>query len=326
MDLNNDNNILSIDKCFIILDINLDDIELTKINHDFLRKKYHKMALKWHPDKNKNMDQNYVKERFQEINQAYEYLCKELDLINNNNINANFVSLDTNIYVNLLTLFISSIIEGNYKDTLVILIKEIITSSKDYLHTILKNKFDSLDKDNILEIYRFLYKYKDILNINNDILDFVSLQIKEKYKNNQIIILNPTIDDIINNNIYKLYVDNNLYLVPLWHNELYFDNPNDKDNDLIVLCQPELDENIIIDENNNINYNLFIKFDKIELLDKPYIDFNIGNKYFKIPIQKLNIKKEQYYTLKNQGISRLIENDIYNVNLRNDIIIKVIFI
>ena len=34
------------------LDISLDDVELTKLDQDYIKKQYRKMALKWHPDKN----------------------------------------------------------------------------------------------------------------------------------------------------------------------------------------------------------------------------------------------------------------------------------
>jgi hypothetical protein len=324
----NTNNVdsLNIQKCCELLEINL-DYELTKLNHEYIKKKYHKMALKWHPDKNKNIDQKLVNDKFQKINEAYEFLCKELDYINNTNSNTNtntFVSSEPTIYINLLTIFVSNIIKGNYKDIIIPIIKEIVFSSKEYIYLFLKHKFECLNKETILELYRLLYKYKDILYINNDILEFVSCQIKEKYEKNQIYILKPSINDIINNNIYKLYVDDKLLLVPLWHNELYFDNPNDSENEIIVLCQPNLPENIVIDDNNNINYELKLDFIN-DLLEKSELVFTIGNKIFKIPIGDLHIKKEQYYILKNQGISKIIENDMYNVDLRNDIIIKIIF-
>jgi hypothetical protein len=318
--ISNEDELLDIQKCFIIL-----DIDITKINIDkeLIKKKYHKMALKWHPDKNKNMDQDYVKERFQQINNAYIYLCEEMDL--NNTIDNNFVSYDPKIYVELLKLFFLNITKGKYKDYLVELIGEIVTNSKEYLYKYLITRFETLDKESILELYRLLNTYKDILYINNDILDFVSLQIKEKYKNDQIFILNPSISDILNNNIYKLYIENKLYLVPLWHTELYFDNPNDNNNDIIVLCQPNIPENIIIDEYNNINYELYINFNKLDLLEKKNITFEIGDKYFNIPIEKLHIKREQYYILKSQGISKLVENDMYNIINKADIIVKLIF-
>ena len=32
--------------------------------------------------------------------------------------------------------------------------------------------------------------------------------------------LNPSINDLLNNNLYKLYIDEELFLVPLWYNEV----------------------------------------------------------------------------------------------------------
>ena len=61
------------------LEISLDDIELTKFNQEYIKKQYHKLALKWHPDKN---DDSVAKEKFQKINAAYDYLSTELRIIN----------------------------------------------------------------------------------------------------------------------------------------------------------------------------------------------------------------------------------------------------
>ena len=38
-----------------------------------IKKQYHKLSLRYHPDKNKSVDAN---ERFQEINRAYRFLCE----------------------------------------------------------------------------------------------------------------------------------------------------------------------------------------------------------------------------------------------------------
>jgi hypothetical protein len=311
-----------IQKCFILLDINLNETELTKINHEFIKKKYHKMALKWHPDKNKNLDPIFVKEKFQQINEAYAYLCKEFD--NEMNFHSNTNNLFVSSYINLLSLFISNIINGNYKDIIIDILQNLLDKTQDNTFIYIKDKFENMDKELVLEIYRLLFRYKDIFHIHSDFLEFVSLLVKEKYKNNQIYIINPSIYDIMNNNIYKLYVGNNLYLVPLWHSELYFDNFEDKENDIIVLCHPILPDNITIDENNNLIYELVIDF-KNELFKQKYIDFTISNKQFNIPIEKLFIKEEQYYTLKNQGISKLNETNIYNVENKDDIIVKIKF-
>jgi len=156
-------------------------------------------------------------------------------------------------------------------------------------------------------------------------LELVSSIIKEKYKNDRVFILKPNLKDIIEHNIYKLYVDEKLYLVPLWHNELYFDAQDGSE--IIVLCQPKLPTNITIDENNNIYYEECIKIrEELESLIKhnKLVSIEIGGKWFSIPLDKLHLKEEQLYKFKGQGIAHISEKDIYNVSSKADIIVKII--
>jgi hypothetical protein len=191
----------------------------------------------------------------------------------------------------------------------------------------LKKKFEQLDKQKAIDLYQILYKYKDILYIKQDTLDLVSSIIKEKYKKDRVFVLKPNLKDMMDHNIYKLYVDEELYLVPLWHNELYFDGP--EDSEIIVLCQPKLPSNITIDENNNIYYETSIKIDsELQYLIKndKLVSIEVGEKWFSIPLNKLYLKEEQVYKFKGQGIAHIPseQKDIYNVSSKADIIVKII--
>jgi hypothetical protein len=337
MDIKNNTN--NIQTAFEILEISLDEVELTNLDQEYIKKKYHKMALKMHPDKNKEEN---AKEKFQRVNEAYDYLSNELHILNNDNdtfsqtfsnTSEDFVSSssskESKIYLNILTTFISSLLKGTYNEEFMKIIKEIVSETASVLTlTYLSKLFENLDKQKAIELYQLLYKYKNILYINNDILELVSLIVKEKLQesknNDRVFILKPSMKDLIDHNIYKLYVDEQLYLVPLWHNELYFDAPDGSE--IIVLCQPKLSDQLTIDENNNIYYEKCINING-ELLNliknDKFVSIEIGEKWFSIPLNKLYIKDEQLYILKGQGISHILEKDIYNVNYKSDIIVKI---
>ena len=300
---------MNIQLAFEILEIPI-QTNMTSLTPEFIKKKYHRLALINHPDKNGNTL------KFQKINEAYSYLL---------NIQQSdpFVSLDetktiNNKYIYLLSLFISSIVQGDYKEVIKKVVKEIATDCKEVT---LKSIFDELDKDVSLEIYSFICKYKHILHISNDTLEFVSLLIKQKYKNDRVFILNPSITDLIDSNIYKLYVDGLLYLVPLWHNELYFDSPN---GDIIVICNPELPAHIALDEDNNIHIECQTLNLLNDITNTHFVSLSIGQREFRIPIHELHIKKEQIYKFIGQGVSRVSETDIYNISKKADIFVKIL--
>ena len=304
--------------------------DITHLTNEYIKRKYHKMALKCHPDKNGNSAEANV--HFQKIHEAYEYLITELRYIRNDNIScafastsSSFVSLSLdkehqNKYVSMLFLFISSVIKGNYKEVITNIIKEIVIGG---YKTISVKLFEELDKETSIEVYQFLCKYKDILYLTTETLELVSLIIKEKYKDDTLFILHPSLDDLFENNIYKLVYQEKTYLVPLWHNELYFDANGRV---IIVLCDPVLPDNITLDENNNVIVKLELDAkDMAQLLVSP-LTFSVGKKIFKIPSERLYIKQNQYYVFKKEGISKIIEEDMYNIHHKSDVHVHVCFV
>ena len=59
--------------------LQIDKHEINSLTLEYLKKRYHKLALQNHPDKNGNTIAS--KETFQKINEAYEVLKREISII-----------------------------------------------------------------------------------------------------------------------------------------------------------------------------------------------------------------------------------------------------
>jgi hypothetical protein len=292
---------------FEILEI---DINKKDITIEYIKKKYHKQALKYHPDKNGNTQES--NDKFKQINEAYDYLKREIEEIHEFEKDEK-EDTKSSLYVDILKVFLNGVIDGKYTQ----IVNEFILN---YSSISLK-MFDDLDKETAMGIYTFLSKHKNLFHLKQEIIDSIREIIIKKHETTTVYILNPSIDDLLNNNVYKLVLDEKLYLVPLWHTELYFENENK--NEIIVLCEPKLDKNMMTDEDNNLLVTIYVNWCSDFLSTKQNIEVNIGSKLFNIPIKELFIRSEQYYRIRGGGLTKINENDIYDVDKKTDIIFKV---
>jgi len=161
----------------------------------------------------------------------------------------------------------------------------------------------SLDIESIYKIKQLIDRWDNFLKKNKAFIQKVRTVLCD-----QIYILNPTIDKLLNKEVFILNHFEDTFYIPLWHEELKYNLEN---YNLIVKIKPLLDDHIKIDENNNIH--VYLKtIDKT----KHEISFFIGKKNF-------YIQKENYgdnYTFYNQGIP-IIKDDIYDCNDLSNIIV-----
>ena len=311
-------------EAFEILEINILDIPYTELSLDYLKKQYRKLALKHHPDKNGNTPES--NEKFKKITNAYDYLKREMKNINPEWFTSEMDKedeLNSSIYIDILKLFMQHIMEGRYNDIISKIVNDIVCGAA----TISLKLFEDLDKDTALNIYSFLSKQRSILHLNQNILEKIREIVIQKYDNVQLFKLNPNLNDLFNNNIYKLYVENELYLVPLWYNELYFDGSGCE---IIVVCEPDLPNNITIDDDNNVHFEFKLSICELSelIMNNKDIQIKLGDingMTFNIPVSELYIRQNQYYTIKNKGLTQ-IRNNIYDISEKADIIINIIFI
>ena len=324
-------------KAIDILEIDINNTEFKSSSSAYLKRCFHKQALKYHPDKNGDTPEST--ERFKLINEAYDFLKRENDILHN----INQTDESSSVYKDILQLFLKGILDGKYSESISSIIKEIILNFSEVKKMTSLKMFDDLDKETTINIYNFLSKYRSLFHFSNEFLDKIKEIIIRKHDDIMVYVLNPSIDDLLNNNVYKLYVDEELYLVPLWHSEMYFDVKNETKDDtkdaketkdtkniteIIVLCYPELPENITIDEDNNLYVEVNLNVSDISpfLSSSKNMKVFIGKKMLDIPLYNLYIRDTQLYRIKSQGLTRIKENDIYDIydiSDKCDIIVKI---
>ena len=310
LNLTNALKILNLNKKYNIY--NIENLEIQE-----LKKYYYIAALNYHPDKNIDNDTSDI---FKEINDAYLYLKLYIE---NNYIKDNLKNHDTDKdtdlnFVTLLVSFINllSISEMN-DNNIVNNFNKFKSDCIDYSNNILINFIDKLNINIIEDLYNFLINNK--ININDkfrEILKDILIKKLEKYN---IFILHPNLKNLFENDLYKLNINNEIVYVPLWHRELIYDNN-------LIKIQPILEENLYIDNDNILNYNYYLKYREIiDKIEKNITDIivTIHNLIINIPIYELYFRNYQIYQIKNKGISKINNDNIFDTNIKCNINIHI---
>jgi hypothetical protein len=311
-----------------------------------LKKKYKVAALKHHPDKHFNSEESTIK--FKEINEAYLYLygkhtndsekkdgydgCDGCDQYENEN---------DHCYANLLSKFVSSLM-NKFSTAQIAAVHIVVQVLMNKCEKIKSTLFDHMDRESLLFIHQLIVKYHSILELGTDRLKSMREIIKKKLQENDIIIIQPTISELFNeNNIQIVEHKKNIYYVPLWHTEIYYninhsdencggDGARDKqqgqgqgqdsERELIVKCIPSLPEHVYIDEINNIYIDVRTRVEN--LFNQTKLTVLIADSVsFDIPIHTLEFKTHQIITLKKCGIPMINTENIYDVSEKMNIII-----
>lgn len=268
-----------------------------------LNKQYRIMALKYHPDKHMPDTDNFYSNKFKTIRESYEYLNNVLEEKDNCKV------VEDNDYNSLFTEFLSTFFRNEPAD-LFNIIHTIITDCRKLSASL----FETINKDIAIQLFEFINAYQHILYISPTTVELIKTIINQKIEKDHVIILNPSIDDLLKDNVYMLTLDGEKYFIPLWHEEIYYKHNN---HDLIIKCIPELPENISLDNNNNLIINIFHSVH--ELLSQSHITYQLGERLIQIPVECLHIKAIQSYIVKEIGISLIQPDDIYNNNIKSNV-------
>jgi hypothetical protein len=303
------------------LDLNPD----IPISPEQLKKQYRIKALTYHPDKNKSPDSV---ERFQKIQESYEFLSRDnlfhdLDEANETDGDdysnyMNFDSVGEGTYNTLLMSFVSGFMNNDMNPIFRIILQKIAGKCEQRVIDIL----EKLDKQLLLKINSILKKYQGAFHLSNSFFDKIDEMCSDKIRHDECIILNPLLNDLYNDNLYKLTVDSRDYVVPLWHHELTYDSGGKGSSDIYVHCYPVLPEHISIDNKNNISVQL--KYKISDIWNCPVINVQIcSKKAVSFQPKELRLQNKQTITMAREGISRINTVDIFDITKRSDVILHI---
>ena len=307
-----------------------------KYTLDELKKKYRIAALKYHPDKNVNsQEESTIK--FKEINEAYLFLYGKYNNDKCECSNGNDGCDDRcddrcddeheYCYSQLFSKFINSLM-NNFSKTQIAALHIIIPILMNKCETLTSAMFNHMDRESLLFIHHLIVKYYAILEISSDRLTSIHQIIKKKLQENDIIIIQPTISELFDkNNIQVVEHEKKTYYVPLWHTEIYYNLNSFDDNvepqlkrELIVKCIPSLPDHIYIDELNNIYIDVRTRVET--LFNQTKLTVTVTESIsFDIPVHTLEFKTHQTITLKKCGIPMINTENMYDVSEKMNVVV-----
>jgi hypothetical protein len=329
--------------------LNLDEYR----EHDIsvVKKKYHILALRYHPDKNKSEDAD---DKFREISDAYQFLSKS--------------ETKMQPYEVFVKFFMGTLEQDEQQEYIHMLLEKVLCICEKQAMQII----ESMEYEKFILIYNLIKRYKHLFHFSPEFTSFMEkrailmfsqgslkerrlreiipdlsepnsqkrkqtivntewnmkyeVDINEEDHENDvtadIMILRPTLDDVIIDNVYQYIRNDNRVLIPLWHHEIEYDISGT----FIVKVNPKLPSmNYWIDEENNLHQR--VEYTLSELWDcvieeKP-MEIYFGKKRFVFYPNELQLKMYQIWTWKNEGISKINKRNTYDVSIRANVILHI---
>ena len=288
--------------------------------YETIRRQYKMLALKYHPDKNKA---DGAADKYREIKEAHDVLCiSEADPASDPTSDDGWftkygldkTALGSSTYARAASDFFEMIYNDEQFQRRIFhpLLMRVVGSCEEKALAM----FRKMEKTKARKLYDILILYQDTLHLSADTLakirQIIEAQtlseatLSEALDVEDIVVLNPDIDDLLNQSVYKLKRgDSETLFVPLWHRELEYDG-------VFVDCVPTLPDNIWLDELNNIHVKCGFKVG--DLWDKDGVDIQVGTRVYNLDVGLLRLVSKQIVEIDGEGIPVPNEADIFNVS------------
>jgi hypothetical protein len=276
----------NVKKALTILEMEL--TPLTQYSIRDVKRQYKKLALKYHPDKSDIHNTG----KFQRICEAKEYLINNIHNINSNS------SSPKNDNDFILSEIDTLCIMYNvmYKGVFTYRVKKKISNDNG-----LPDYMANFVLDNMLRLIEKKIKDNEILNSNT-----------------KIILLRPSLCDLLNDNLFIYRTKSMTFYIPLWHKDItLYDDKIEMEYVFIIIPDFTSIKNnspiisqVCIDDSNNLYLHL-----------TEYVSqLTIGSKIFTFP----SFINDGQYTFNGEGISHTNnEKNIYDISSRSNVFIRI---
>jgi hypothetical protein len=173
---------------------------------------------------------------------------------------------------------------------------EYLSQQKDPLPSLFQYDF-SIDPSTLLSLYVLLMEFKELVP------PILFTEIEKRMP--PILVIHPTLADLVHQHIYLYTHGDKRYSIPMWHHELIYD-------EFIVLCRPEVE----LDEHNNLTYEVHAKVQEV-------FQNGLHVEELRIHVEAKELRLSPFQLLEVQGTIPRIQEDIYSVSETGLILLQI---
>ena len=317
-----------------------------------LKKTYRTFALMYHPDKNR---EEYAVARFQEIQTAYEILLpfatsSDKEQEQEEDQDQDMQEKNTSYSV-ILNYFMGSL-QNTYSDSMNGIMKEMVEKMLSVCEKQAIQILEKIEGVKFQTVYTVLTKYRHVFLLSPEFyVEMEKLREKKMGMGSiEIIALHPKIEDVFAHMVYKLVKNEETYYVPLWHQEMIFEEPcsnleeENTRKEFMVRCTPdfsslrektwdlpilELRETWIDDENHvhlQMVFSILALWECAQQKKEIVITFSENKSVCFLPENIFILAEgEQVLRWRKEGIPK-ISNDICDVSRKSDLVLHVLLV
>ena len=183
------------------------------------------------------------------------------------------------------------------------------------LHAMSESVFGETGRQLVLDIFRRLERtkaaaileYAELFQVEGTLIaEMRSIHDADS----QVVVIRPTVQNLLQSDIYCLEHDGTTRYIPMWHQEITYDR-------LVVRCMPELPPHMLLDEKGAIHVT--IKTSASKVFELKGIQIMVGDVPFVVPGEKLRFVERQTHVFEGQGVPRINQNDAFDNARRGDV-------